>query len=149
MDQQKELFLNNFHKVIGQMMRHSMRGFWHYTREQGLSMAQMGALRHIFYKQPCNVSNISDELKVTNAASSQLIDRLVQQGLITRFENRQDRRNKQVMLTEQGERVLHDFTHGRQSWLIELADRFSPEEMVKVNEALTIIEDKLSQLGAA
>lgn len=146
MDQQKEIFVSNFQKVIGQMMRHSMRGFWHYTREQGLSMAQIGALRLIYHKQPCNVSNISDELKVTNAASSQLIDRLVQQGLITRFENMQDRRNKQVALTEQGERVLHEFMHARQTWLIELAERFSPEEIETVNGALNIIEDKLSQI---
>ena len=102
MDQIRQKYLEVFERAMGQIMQRSMRSFWQYTKEQGLSMTQMVALRHIHYNQDCNISQISEELGVTAAASSQLLDRLVQQGLIARRENPNDRRHKQLVLTEKG-----------------------------------------------
>jgi DNA-binding MarR family transcriptional regulator len=98
-------------------MRRSMRNVMRYIKESGLSMSQMGALFHLHRQGSCGVSDLGEHLSVTSAAASQLLDRLVEQGLILRSEDPQDRRLKQVVLTEQGMRVIHESLLARQGWL--------------------------------
>ena len=128
-------------------MHFSMRGFWRYAKEQGLSMTQIAALRQIHYRGECNISDIGEELGVTNAASSQMLDRLVQQGLVTRIENLQDRRNKQIALTLKGEMILSDSMQVRQQWLATLFERLTPEEAKTIMKAMNILVEKTAGLA--
>ncbi|MDD5371773.1 MAG: MarR family transcriptional regulator [Anaerolineaceae bacterium] len=133
-------------KWIEVFMRRSMRDFLLYAKESGLSMSQIGAMFHIARHGALSVSDISEELGVTSAAASQMVDRLVHQGLITRSENPQDRRAKQIVVTEKGRRVLQDSLHARQRWLDELAALLSPAEQEQVVAALQILIEKTNQL---
>ncbi len=142
----REAFLLTLQKASGQIMHLSMRGLQEYVRREGLSMPQMFALRHVYYKGACNVSELSERLSVTHAASSQMLDRLVQQGLILRSEDPQDRRNKQIILTEKGRRMLRESTQASQRWLRTLATSLTVEEMGKISEAFDILLKKLSQM---
>lgn len=146
MEEIRKKYFEVFEKAMGQIMQRSMRSFWQYTKEQGLSMTQMVALRHIHYNQDCNISQISEELGVTTAASSQLLDRLVQQGLIARRENPNDRRHKQLVLTERGRQILTESTVARQQWLYQLVDRLSVEEMEQIIQALELITERMKEI---
>ena len=53
----------------------------------------------LYHKGSCDVTAISRYSGVTNAATSQLVDRLVEKQLVERTENAQDRRMKQLSLT--------------------------------------------------
>jgi len=139
-------FITSLHELIGIFMRRSMRNFLHYTREKELSMSQIGALFHLNRMGTCGVSAISDDLGVTDAAASQMLERLVQQGLITRSEDPHDRRVKQIVLTEKGHQVLQESIHARQGWLEDLARVLSKEEKEQVVAALQILIEKASQL---
>ncbi|NPV87721.1 MAG: MarR family transcriptional regulator [Anaerolineae bacterium] len=141
-----ETCLETFRKAIEQLMRLSMHDFWRYAKSQGLSMSQMMALRQIHYRDDCNISSISDELGITSAASSQLLDRLVQQGLVIRSEHPQDRRNKQLALSEKGQRILQEGLQARQRWIQTLIERLNDEERQKVSEALHILIEKTTNL---
>lgn len=86
---------------------------------------------------------------VTSAAASQMLDRLVQQGLILRSEDLHDRRLKQIVLTEKGRQTLDIFRenlHDRHAWLDELAAKLSPAEQEQVEAALEILIEKAGQL---
>ncbi len=146
MDEIRQRYFEVFEKAMGQIMQRSMRSFWQYTKEQGLSMTQMVALRHIHYNQDCNISQISEELGVTTAASSQLLDRLVQQGLIARRENPNDRRHKQLVLTEKGRQILTESTVARQQWLYQLVEHLSVAEMEKIIEALELMTERMNEI---
>ncbi len=146
MDEIRQRYFEIFEKAMGQIMQRSMRSFWQYTKEQGLSMTQMVALRHIHYNQDCNISQISEELGVTTAASSQLLDRLVQQGLIARRENPNDRRHKQLVLTEKGRQILTESTVARQQWLYQLVEHLSVAEMEKIIEALELMTERMNEI---
>lgn len=146
MDQIRQKYLEVFERAMGQIMQRSMRSFWQYTKEQGLSMTQMLALRHIHYNQDCNISQISEELGVTTAASSQLLDRLVQQGLIARRENPNDRRHKQLVLTEKGRQILTESMLARQQWLYQMMEHLTVEEMEQIIEALELISERLKEI---
>ena len=127
-------------------MHRSMHGFLRYARERGLSMSQIATLFQLSQHDCLAVSEIGDGLGVSNAAASQLLDRLVQQELITRTENPQDRREKQLILTEKGHNILLESARTREAWLESLAAMLTPEEQEKVAEALEILIEKMNQL---
>jgi DNA-binding MarR family transcriptional regulator len=139
-------FLAALHEWIGLFMRRSMRNFLLFSKERGFSMSQIGALFHLHRMGACDVSGIGEDLGVTDAAASQMLERLVQQGLVTRSENPADRRVKQIVLTEKGRQVLQESIHARQGWLEELARALSPEEQAQAEAALRILIEKAGQL---
>jgi MarR family transcriptional regulator, organic hydroperoxide resistance regulator len=128
-------------------MHRSMRNFLRYSKDSGLSMSQLGALFYIRRKGTCDVSNLGDELGVTSAAVSQMIERLVQQGLILRAEDPNDRRFKQLVLTEKGQQILQESIQARQNWLNDLVSTMSDDEKNQVNAALRIMIDKTKLLA--
>jgi len=128
-------------------MQRSMRDFMGYARESGLSMAQLGALFQIHHKGSCGVTDLGDTLGVTSSAASQLLERLVHQGLILRSEDPSDRRVKHIVLTDKGLQVLHESIRARQSWLADLAETLSGSEKEDIIAALNILIDKAEHLS--
>lgn len=141
----REQFLASLHEFSGMFMRNSMRNFLHFAKEQGVSMPQIGALFRI-RKGGCSVSDISAELRITNAAASQMLEGLVQQQLIRRSEDPDDRRAKQIVLTEKGRKILQDGIQARQEWMRDLVDRFTPQEQQQITAALKLLVEKTTQL---
>jgi DNA-binding MarR family transcriptional regulator len=139
-------FVNTLGKWIEVFMRRSMHNFICYSKEKGLSMSQVGALFRIFRGGSSSVSDIGDNLGVTNAAASQMLERLVQQGLILRTEDPDDRRVKQVVLTDKGRQILHESIAARQGWLENLAQTLSEGEREQIIAALDILIEKANQL---
>lgn len=143
--QSTDQFLATLQEWVAVFMRRSMRNFIRYTRDSGLSMSQVSALFHIHHARDCGVSELSDNLGVTRGAASQLLDRLVQQGLILRTEDPDDRRMKQLVLTEKGAHIVQEGVRARQGWLGELAHTLSPAEQIQVAAALDILIQKAYQ----
>lgn len=133
---------------VGVSMRRSMRHLLLYSREAGLSMSQMGALLLVYRKGVGGVSDIGDHLGITSAAASQMLERLVQQGIVARSEDPHDRRVKQIALTEKGRRVLQESIQARQSWVDDLARLLSPAEQKQVTAALRVLVEKSGKLEA-
>jgi DNA-binding MarR family transcriptional regulator len=128
------------------VMRRSMRNFILYAKEKNYSVAQLNALFRIHHKGACGISDLGEEMGVTSAAASQLLDKLVQQGLAVRTEDPLDRRNKRVALTEAGERIVQESMAARQSWLDHLADKLTPAEQEQVNHSLRLLIEKAETL---
>jgi DNA-binding MarR family transcriptional regulator len=135
-------FITTLHDCIELIMRRSMRYFFQYAKGIGLSMPQIGALFHLNRGGTSGVSNISDDLGVTSAAASQMLDRLVQQELILRSEDPDDRRVKNIVLTDKGRKILKESLHMRQAWLEDLAAALSPAEKQQIIAALQILIGK-------
>ncbi len=135
--------LRNFLEVS---MRRSIQNLFPVLRQYGLTMPQFGAMMHIHTEMYCGVGDLGGQLGVTTAAASQLVERLVQQGLITRTEDPEDRRVKNLQLTEQGKMILQEIVQARQSWLDDLAMAFTSEEKEPLTTALNFITEKAVQL---
>jgi DNA-binding MarR family transcriptional regulator len=130
-------------------VRRSMQNYGRYVKESGFSMSQVSVLFYVYRKGSSGVSDIGEEMGVTSAAASQMLDRLVQQGLILRSEDQHDRRLKQIVLTKKGCQTLDLFRenlHARHAWVDELAARLSPAEQEQVEAALKILIEKVGQL---
>lgn len=140
--------LLRFQDWIGAFMRLSMRGSIRYMKEKGLSISQVGAMFEITRGRD-NVSDVGDALGISIAAASQMLERLVQLGLVKRTEDRQDRRVKKLVVTEKGRRVMRESIEARQGWLVDLVSTLSPAEKQQVAAAVDILADKTRQLDQA
>ncbi|MGD0611364.1 MAG: MarR family transcriptional regulator [Anaerolineales bacterium] len=126
-------------------MRRSMRNFFLYSKENGLSVSQIGAL-FLIYRRALGVSDLAEQLGITSAAASQMLDRLVQLELILRSEDLHDRRVKNIVLTDKGRQTLTDSIRARQGWLHDLAKTLSRDEKEHIAAGLKILIGKTNLL---
>jgi DNA-binding MarR family transcriptional regulator len=144
--QSADPFVATLQEWIDVFMRRSMRDFIRYSRRSGLSMSQNGALLHLYRRGTCGVGDIGDSLGVTSGAASQMLDRLVQQGLILRTEDPDDRRVRRITLTEEGLRAVRESIHAQQGWFDDLSAALSPAEKEQILAALGILIDRARHL---
>ena len=135
------------HGWMRQVMHASMQNFLRYIKDHGLSMSQMGALFQIYGQRMCGVTYLGEELGITSAAASQLIDRLAQQGFLKRSEDPKDRRSKVLKLTSKGERLVKEAVSARQSWVGELVKTLNQDESVQVAATLAMLTEKSQAMG--
>jgi Transcriptional regulators len=122
-------------------MHRSGRDFRRFMEETGLSFSQLNVLMRLFHRGNCGVSEIGEQLGVTNAAASQTVDHLVQLGLIERTEDPADRRAKQLALTQQGNTLIENGIAARSKWFEGLIDAFTPEQHQLIISALTLLTE--------
>ncbi|MEE8440536.1 MAG: MarR family transcriptional regulator [Spirochaetia bacterium] len=127
-------------------MHRSMHGFLIYAKQNNLSMSQLGALLHLRQIGSCAVSDISEDLGVTNAAVSQMLDRLVQNGLVLREEDPKDRRAKRIELTPRGRQVMRGAMEAREKWFGALAATLTEDEGAAAAATLRILTERMTNV---
>jgi len=125
---------------------HSMHAWTRYVRASGLSMSQFGILMRLHYQHSCGVSEISEQMDVSAAAASQLVDKLVQGGLLERAEDPSDRRAKLLTLSARGLALIESGIEARSSWADELVAALNPGEYETVAAALSALTRAASRL---
>jgi len=130
-------------EALRQVMHNTFQNYWQKVRALGLSMSQVFALRYIYRCGPCNISDIAKALGVTNAAASQMLQKLVAHGYVVREENPHDRRNKQLSLTPKGTRALQEITPSWESALDNLVARSTAEEIAQLAAAFELLLSKM------
>lgn len=134
--------LHDWHRMF---MRGQMSGYARYVKSCGLSMSQASVLFQLSRQgSKCGVSDIGGRLGVTSAAASQLLDRLVHQGLIARTEDPEDRRARLVALTDRGRDIAERAMEGRRRWFTALAEAMSAAERATVVKGLKILTRKIA-----
>jgi DNA-binding MarR family transcriptional regulator len=129
-------------------MNRSMRGWGLFAKSTGLSMPQFGLLMQMHHKGACGMSQVSERFEITPAAASQLVDKLVQSGLIQREEDPHDRRAKLLNLTDKGRDLIQQGIEERYRWVEELAGKLTVEERAQVSDALNILTEAAKELEA-
>ena len=127
----------------------SMRDSARFVKASGFSMPQFFLLMQVHHRHHCGISDLSEHLDITAAAASQLVDKLVQAGLLEREEDPHDRRAKQVSLTTTGQEMVTKAIAERSRWVEELAAVLNTEEQMKVSEALEILTEAAKKLEVA
>lgn len=117
-------------------MHRSMREYLGWVKESGLSHSQLATLMRLHHSGSCPVSGIGQDLQVSAAAASQIVDRLVQQGLLRRDEDDHDRRIRRVTLTPQGQQVVRQAIESRVAWTQQLVAALEPDRQLAIIESL-------------
>jgi DNA-binding MarR family transcriptional regulator len=127
-------------------MRRSFHDFKRFMDENELSPSQAGTLMRLYRCGAVGISDIAGHQSITTPAASQMVDRLVQQGLLQRAEDPNDRRYKQVTLTERGRTLIEEGIRSRQIWMEDLTAAFTPEDQNDIIEVLIRLTDAARQL---
>ena len=122
-------------------MQRSLNDLSRYSHTVGLSLAQLSILLHLHFHGACEVTSFSEMLKISRAAASQMIERLVQQGVVERFPGEQDRRVRLVDLTSSGKQIVLESFEARVDWVNELVSRIKAKE----REQLLVSLNRLNQ----
>ncbi len=141
-------FMQAIRSWMDVFMHRSMRGWGLFAKSTGLSMPQFSILMQLHHKGVCGLSDISERFDVTNAAASQLVDKLVQSRLIQREEDPHDRRAKLLNLTDKGRELIQQGIEERYRWVDQLAGKLTAAERAKVTEALNIMTQAARELEA-
>ena len=139
-------FSQTVRQWIDTFMHRSMHDSARFVKASGFSMPQFFLLMHVHRRENCGISDLSEHLEITNAATSQLVDKLVQAGLLERAEDPNDRRAKQVSLTSQGKGFIEKAIAEHSRWVDELAVALSTEEKVKIIDALEIMTQAVKKI---
>jgi DNA-binding MarR family transcriptional regulator len=126
-------------------MHRSMADFRRFMGETSLSFPQINVLMRLYHRGHCGVSDIGTQLGVTNAAASQVIQRLVQMGLVERREDPDDRRAKRLSLTPEGRALIERGIAARRRWIEKLATSLPPDQRQMIIQALTLLTEAARQ----
>jgi DNA-binding MarR family transcriptional regulator len=79
---------------------------------------------------------LAENLRVTPPTVTGLVDRLVRSGAVRREEDPKDRRLVRNTLTERGQEVLGEVEREGRTFLGQLFERLSPEQLSRLVESL-------------
>lgn len=127
-------------------MHFSLNDLSRFAHLNGFSLAQISILMHLHYQGACEITQFSEMLTISRAASSQMIERLVQQGVVHRFESSQDRRVRLVDLTETGKKVVTESMYASAGWINELVSLIPDQEHTRYVNMLRILNESASQM---
>lgn len=122
------------HTGLEYILARIIQDFMHFMHQAGLSAPQIHTLLYIYHAGECQLSEIGDLTDSSKAAASQLVERLVQQGWVERYEDPQDRRNKKLRLTGKSLGLIQNGVASN-PFLVELISALPAEQRESVHAA--------------
>jgi DNA-binding MarR family transcriptional regulator len=125
------------HSGLEYILAHITQDFMQFMHQTGLSASQIHVLMHIYHSPngECGLSEIGVLADSSKPAVSQLVERLVQQGLVERTENPSDRRNKKLRLTRKSLGLIQKGVTSNR-FLMDLIGSLPDEQRKTVHTAL-------------
>ncbi len=125
---------------IIQLQKQTGRAMGQYTPEAwmdlSLTIGQLKSLFFIDFEGSTNFKKLATALGVTPPNVTGIVDRLVEQGLVSREENPEDRRMLLLKTTEKGRDLLVKLRASRISRMSDMLAKLSLEEMSALAEGL-------------
>jgi MarR family transcriptional regulator for hemolysin len=117
-----------------------------FMQEHEISFTHLNSLFFIHRAGCTNIHFLANHLGVTKAAVSQMVDRLVESGLISREEDPIDRRSKLICLSKNGEELVQQAFLTRRKWVPDLTASLSETQAQQACEIFEIMNEKLKDI---
>jgi DNA-binding MarR family transcriptional regulator len=109
------------------------------TEDFDISVEQFHILR--FIRRGCgSVSELAEARNISRPAISQGLDALVNKGLVTRMQSKEDRRYVELGLTSEGNALLDSVFQNTREWMKESLETFSQEELELAMRGMEILK---------
>lgn len=102
-----------------------------------LTIAQLKSLLFIANEGTTNLKSLASALGVTPANVTGIVDRLVEQGLVSREENPADRRMLLLRLTDKGENLLANLREIREDYMLRVLEQMNDEQLAALAQGLS------------
>lgn len=116
-------------------------------KQDGLSMPQIYTLLYLYHEGEVRISDIGVLMDVGKAAASQLVDRLVQQGLVERVEDESDRRAKKIRLLPKSLALIKNGLKVQRQQMGEVLANLSTDQKTVVETAFRYLMDAMHKPG--
>ena len=114
----------------------AIRGHMREGRAEGVSVPQFRALLFVGRNPGTDLSSLAEHLGASMPAASELISRLVRDGLVIRELDPASRRRIRLTISADGERQFHEARGRTIDWLANRLGSLSPEQLDRIASAL-------------
>jgi DNA-binding MarR family transcriptional regulator len=136
---------SEIHRHFQAFMQQSLRGIIGSMLQEGLSMPQIYTLMYLYHEGEVRISDVGTLMDVGKAAASQLVERLVQQGLVERVEDVEDRRAKKIKLLPKSREIIERGLAVQQEHMSRVIAHLSPEQLETVQRAFKYLVEAMHQ----
>ncbi|HET9850456.1 MAG TPA: MarR family transcriptional regulator [Candidatus Saccharimonadales bacterium] len=110
-----------------------------------LSRAQLGMLYTLFYRPGINMKQLADHLGISKSAVTQLIEQLIDKGLVSRAPDTADRRVAVIALTTRGRQLVIKLNRYKMGGLRSAMSALSDHELKVLHELHQKLADAANQ----
>ena len=139
--------LNKETKELDKILRDINKCLVEYTKnslkENGLTMPRFLVLWHITKYEPVNMSVLHEKMYMANSTLTVIVDKLVEEELVKRYRNPEDRREVLLELTKKGNDLLLEMLNIRQSFLEKSLKEL---ELDKQKELINLLKPVMNNL---
>ncbi|MBF0530532.1 MAG: MarR family transcriptional regulator [Deltaproteobacteria bacterium] len=108
-----------------------------------LRFSQAQALLAIWRIEPCNLSRVARVFKITKGAASQMIQRLIDSGVVIRRQNPENHREVIIEIKSETRTFFKEVDGEILRWMEELSMKLGPETMAQWYEVMGKLRDIL------
>ena len=114
-----------------------------HMHESGLTLPQIIVLYVLVHEGAQTISRIAEITRLSAPATSQMIDRLVESGYVSREENAEDRRVRVIALKPKGKRALDELHALRHDEIEAALDRLPRSLAARLRSVMAEVVDAL------
>ena len=113
----------------------------------GITTSQYGIMLHLMSGKVLSMSDLSERIFRSNSSLTSIIDRMEEDGMVTRAAHQNDRRVTNVLLTAKGKDLLQKIRAKHRAFLADMMSCLEPEELTQLYGLLQKIEARLGDEG--
>lgn len=132
-----QLFPAFFREIINELRRRD---------KQLATSAQFRTLSAIEKGGSWRMSDLSEKLRVSNGSLTIMVNRLIEEGLVSRGRSEKDRRVVTVQLTDKGHEFLQQQKEMVRNMMAEYIDRLSTAEQEELANAINVCTEYMRKL---
>ena len=125
----------------------SLTDFFNHLKQTELSILQAYALTFLDFKGPIKTSALCEHMNVSPAAATQMVDRLEKLGMVTRAPDPNDRRVRNIVVTENGKRFVQTQFESSQQWLTKIPAGLSNKQEDEITALLSLLIQGIQASG--
>ena len=130
-------------RQISRLLRASSHEDW---ATLSLTRAQLRILVRLQQDGPAAVGHLASQLGVTLPSITATIDRLVQQGMVSREDDPSDRRRVINRVTPEGAALIDRLQEGKKARLVSALGNLTPDDLEALHRSLANLEQALGEL---
>lgn len=111
-----------------------------------LAPSHVKVIFHLMNSESLSVSQIAQKLNISKPNMTPIIDKLIHDGYVNRFEDPNDRRVLRIKVTEKSKILFREQRHIVKSKLQEKISHLSSDDLDALNTSINVISDIVSKL---
>jgi DNA-binding MarR family transcriptional regulator len=136
-----------FQRLIGLANRSTAGASTVYMYESGLTFPQIIVMYALTWQGPQPMTTLAQTLRLSLAATSQLVDKLVEGQFVAREEDPNDRRVRIVRMRPHGKQFMDRLDEMRRRELTEAFDQLPPKVRARLADVLREAVEALAARG--